>query len=304
VKRFLEKEWLPVIQPTVRRTTFLGYEGHVRNHIVPALGNKSLRSIDGRILNTFYASLADGTKNLAPSSVKRVHATIHRALYDAVRWGFLEANPADACDPPKDRGRNTEMQTWSAQQLATFLKSVRSHRHYPMWVLLAMTGMRRGEALGLRWCDVDLAGSSLSVRQTLIAAGGDVHIAPPKTARGRRVIALDARTVQTLKEHRQKQKPSDLQRLLFTDERGAHLIPQEISKEFGRLRHAARLPRIRLHDLRHTHATLALQAGIHPKIVSERLGHSTISLTLDVYSHALPHMQQEASERIGRLIFG
>ena len=293
-----------MIRPTVRRTTFLGYEGHVRNHIVPAIGGRALRSLDGRTLNSFYASLSDGAKKLSPSSVKRVHATVHRALRDAVRWEYLEANPADACDPPRDRGRDSEMRTWSAEQGATFLQSVRGHPQYPLWVLLAMTGMRRGEALGLRWCDIDFVGSTLSVRQTLIAAGADVHIAPPKTARGRRVIALDTRTVRTLKSHRRKANPSDTNKPVFTDDRGTPLIPQEISKEFGRLSRAARLPRIRLHDLRHTHATLALQAGIHPKIVSERLGHSAVSFTLDVYSHALPHMQQEASERIGRLIFG
>ena len=173
-----------------------------------------------------------------------------------------------------------------------------------MWVLFATTGMRRGEVLGLRWCDVDLESATIAVRQTLVSVGSELLFCPPKTARGKRVIALDNRTIQVIRRHMKQVGSAESDDLLFTQSDGTPLNPNRVTKTFHELIAAAGLPRIRLHDLRHTHATIALQAGVHPKIVSERLGHSTISLTLDVYSHAIPHMQRDAADRIGKLIFG
>jgi integrase len=165
-----------------------------------------------------------------------------------------------------------------------------------------MTGVRRGEALGLRWMDVDLERAQVSVRQTLVPIGGRVVFSQPKTARGRRVLALDSVTVASLHDLRGR-SASDSATLVFVDGEGAHLDPAQISRRFRQLVSRSDLPRIRLHDLRHTHATLALQAGIHPKIVFERLGHATISLTLDVYSHAVGHMQAEAAQQVAALVF-
>jgi integrase len=174
-----------------------------------------------------------------------------------------------------------------------------------------MTGMRRGEALGLRWQDVDLENGRLSVRRALIPTNRDVIVSEPKTAKGRRVIALDPGTVEVLK--RQAARQLDEQRewdegwvetgLVFTKESGEALDPESVSRYWRQAVKKALLPTIRLHDLRHTHATLALQAGIHPKVVSERLGHATISITLDTYSHAIPAMQEEAAALIAGLVF-
>jgi len=306
---FLRDEWLPAIRTTIRATTFANYVSHVESQIVPRLGDLRLSEIQGRTLNAFYATLlvdgrVDGKGPLATSSVRRIHAALHKALKDAVRWGFLSENPADSADPPKLRAEGPhEMATWSAEQLRSFLAFVRLDALYPLWFLLATTGMRRGEALGLRWCDVDLGAGQVAVRQSVVAVGSETQLSTPKTSRSRRVIAIDRRTIEVLTELRSrcpKAQPADL---IFGSCLRADFTPSAVTKRFRVLAEASGLPRIRLHDLRHTHATLALQAGVHPKIVSERLGHSTVSLTLDVYSHAVPHMQKDAAEQIARVMF-
>lgn len=308
LRDFLWEKWLPAIKTTIRTSTYLSYESHLRHHICPHIGDKRLDKIDGSALNTLYAILLErGRRNgtgLSPSTVRRVHATLHRALRDAVRWELIDRNPADSADPPKLRAsKRVEFATWSADELSRFLRHVRDEPLYPLWMLLATTGMRRGEVLGLRWCDIDLDRGEAAVRQTVVSHNYKIEISEPKTARGRRVVALDDHTVAQLRTLRDQQCPGSEDALLFHYRTGNPINPIDISKRFIELGCAAGLPRIRLHDLRHTHATLALQAGVHPKIVSERLGHSTISFTLDVYSHATPHLQKEAAGQVASLLF-
>jgi integrase len=203
------------------------------------------------------------------------------------------------------------MQTWSKEQLRAFLDAVRDERLSPLWHVIAMTGMRRGEAIGLRWSDVDLEVGRLSVRRALIPINREVVVSEPKTAKGRRAVALDAGTVEVLKSQAARQLDEQKEwdeawvetGLVFTAANGAALDPESVSRYFRQAVKKAMLPKIRLHDLRHTHATLALQAGIHPKVVSERLGHATVSITLDTYSHAIPAMQEEAAALIAGLVF-
>lgn len=263
------------------------------------------------MINRFYSTLlSDGRVDgrpggLQPSSVRRLHAALHKALKDAVRWGYLETNPADAADPPKLHAEGPrEMRTWTAAELRMFLEFVRGDVFHPLWFVLATTGMRRGEALGLRWCDVDLVAGHLAVRQNIVMAGAELHLSTPKTNRGRRVVAIDARTVAVLDSFRASSRGGAPAALVFEPCFERAISPPLVSKRFRKLNEASGLPRIRLHDLRHTHATLALEAGVHPKIVSERLGHSTVLLTLDVYSHAVPHMQRGAADQIARVLFG
>ena len=174
-----------------------------------------------------------------------------------------------------------------------------------------MTGMRRGEAIGLRWSDVDLEGGRFAVRRALIPNGRDVGVSEPKTVKGRRVIAIDPGTVEVLKAQAARQLEEQGRwdeawvdsGLVFTCENGEALDPESVSRYWRQAVKKAMLPKIRLHALRHTHATMALQAGIHPKVVSERLGHATISITLDTYSHAIPALQEEAAALIAGLVF-
>lgn len=307
--QFLRETWLPAIETTVRTSTYLSYQAHIRNHISPHIGDKRLDRMNGSALNELYATLLkrgrhDGT-SLSAATVRRVHAVLHRAFRDAMRWGLVARNPCSAADPPKLRaGKRTQFSTWSADELKRFLDSVQDDKLYPLWLLLATTGMRRGEALGLRWCDLDLGHGEAAIRQTVVSHHYAIAISEPKTARGRRVVALDDHSVAALATYKKQKSPEHEDELVFCYRTKSPLSPIDISKRFVRLSKAGGLRRIRLHDLRHTHATLALQAGIHPKIVSERLGHSSIAITLDIYSHAIPHLQKEAAAEIATLVLG
>jgi integrase len=235
---------------------------------------------------------------------------LHKVLVDAVRWGRLPTNPADRADPPKPR--QAEMKVWSIDQLRRFLDHVADDRLFAAWMLMATTGMRRGEVVGLRWVDVDLELGPLAIVQTHVLVNREVLVSEPKTAKGRRTVALDATTVTALRQHRKYQLEERLalgeawedSGLVFTHQNGWAINPRLFSSWFTQRATAAGLPHIRLHDLRHSYATAALAAGVPTKIVSERLGHANIAITLDTYSHVLPNMQEEAAEQIARLILG
>jgi integrase len=237
---------------------------------------------------------------------------LRKALADAVKWQLLIRNPADAADPPKaGDGAGSEMAAWSAAELRRFLEHVDGDRLASLWTLMAMTGVRRGEALGLRWKDVDLEAARISIVQTLIAVGYEVQIGNPKTRCGRRSIALDPGTVAVLRTWRSVRQRERLalglgaladDGLVFTRAEGEHLHPGRVSKLFDAEVRRAGDSRIRLHDLRHTHASIGLAAGVNPKVMSERLGHATVSMTLDIYSHVIPGLQEDAAATVAALV--
>lgn len=316
VAEFVER-WLTAVTPTVRPTTASSYRSMLEQHLVAHLGTVRLVRLTGLDLSSLYAQLlvsgfAKGktARGLSPTTVGYLHRIVSHAFRDAVRWGLLARNPADHVDPPRRAER--EMATWSAEQVRIFLHSVSNDRISGMWTLLCTTGMRRGEVLGLRWEDVDLPIGKLAVQRALVEVGGSqLHYSEPKTSRGRRSVSLDAYTVAALRDHRAGQAQERLAAglggradLLFTRPDGLPLQPQNVSKTFKSLVRRAGLPPIRLHDLRHTAASLALKAGIHPKVVSERLGHATVQLTLDRYSHVVEGIQEAAAKRMGEVIFG
>ena len=217
------------------------------------------------------------------------------------------ANPAEACDPP--RQGHPEVNTWSPEDARRFLSLVRNDRLYALYLVAITTGMRRGELLAMTWNSVDLEARRLFVRASLVTTNYQLHLSTPKTRRSRRAIVLDPATAAALKEHR---RAHGLERqdatsyndrdLVFARPDGDFLHPHSVSQGFTRLLKRHELPRIRFHDLRHTSATLALAAGIHPKVVSERLGHSSVSFTLDTYSHVVPTLQEEAAGKIADLL--
>jgi integrase len=316
VRDYLSKEWLPAIRSTIRPTTFASYESHVALYLLPELGHIQLQELSACDLNAFYGKLLSekrrrGNKELAPGTVRRIHATLHRALKDAVRWNKIGRNPADSADPPRALlcGEG-EMKTWSVPDLKTFLAAQRESPNYPLWLTLITTGLRRGEALGLRWQDLDLEARTMAIRQTRVVIGYQPLLSTPKTRKGRRQVALDPATVSVLaelKERRAKEmtaRGEDLTEgeLVFLNEQGEPIHPDRVSAYFTRAAKTAGVPVIRLHDLRHTHATLALSAGVHPKVVSERLGHANIGITLDTYSHCLPVLSEEAACRVAALV--
>jgi integrase len=313
---FLE-EWVTTIRPTVRDTTFTSYDAEIRKHVIPRLGDTRLQALSPGDLNGLYAYLLkhgrlNGRGGLSFKTVRYIHMIVRRALETAVRWNLLVRNPASLADPPRFRGRRPEMRTWTAEQVGAFLQATEGDPLHTVWVLAATTGMRRGELLGLRWRDVDLKNRRLSIQRSLVAAGYETSFTEPKTARGRRSIVIDSRTAAILKEHRLAQLEDRLalgevyqdQGMVLCRPHGLPIHPDALTKAFIKAVKASGLPRIRLHDLRHTHATLALQTGIHPKVVSERLGHASVAFTLDIYSHAVPAMHEEAAERLGELTWG
>lgn len=311
--------WIEAQRATVRPSTWRSYAMIVESHIIPHLGSTPLQRLTAASLNAFYADLltsggvARKGKPLSPRTTRYIHTVLRKALADAVRWSRLARNVADQADPPSTRVTSSrEMKTWTAAELRGFLDHVQADRLHAAWTLAATTGMRRGEVLGLRWTDLDLDRARLSVRQTLIAVRYELSFSTPKTKKSTRNVALDSTTVATLKTHRVAQLEERLafglgsptgDGLVFTQPNGEPVHPDRFSGWFQQHIRAAGLPRIRLHDLRHTHATLALSAGIHAKVVSERLGHSTVSITLDTYSHAIPAMQEDAADKVAALVF-
>jgi integrase len=318
VRDYFESRWLPVIEHAVKPTTFRGYADIVHNRIVPHLGDIRLSELNEGDIARMYSSLRTGGRRagaggLSEASVQHTHVVLRKALKDAMKGAhgtkLLLRNPAD--DVQRPRRQRAEMRVWSAEELRRFLNETRGDRLHACWVVAATTGLRRGELLGLRWDDVDLHGQVLSVKRSRVAAGDDVSEGTPKNGRGRRVD-LDPETVVVLHRHRARQLEERMARgeawldtgLVFTREDGEGLHPHTVSQAFERAVARADVPVIRFHDLRHTHATLMLGAGVHPKVVQERLGHASIQITLDTYSHVMPGMQADAAARVGQLIFG
>jgi integrase len=245
-------------------------------------------------------------------TVNYIHTILHRAFKDAMRWGRLLRNPADAADPPRAGQKSDGVHAWDAPTLRQFLAASRAaeDRHHALWVLLATTGMRRGEALGLRWNDVDLDAGRARIVQTIIQTRNVVSVGEPKTARGRRPISLDPATVAVLRAHRHRMLQERLLvgpdfedlGLVFHQPDGSWLRPDAVSEVFLRRVRRYGLPRLTPKGLRHTWATLALEQGIHPRVVQERLGHSTIAITLGIYSHVTPTLHDEAAGLIASLV--
>jgi integrase len=311
------EEWLRLC--TVRGLaprTLETYRWVIRAYLPEELLETQLEALRPQQLNALYAALlTQGRRRqrretqggLSPRTVRMVHMVVRRALRDAVRLRMMEWNPADAADPPSWRMRSPVLPTWSPAELRQFLLATATDRDYAAYHLAAFTGLRRGELLALRWCDIDLDNAVLRVVQSVvILRNRDLYIGPTKTAKSRRVIALDRQTVTVLRRHRRiagRATPNHAtdSAFVFSDKDGRPINPERFGDRFRSNVRRVGVPRIRLHDLRHMHATHALQAGIHPKIVSERLGHASIGITLEIYSHALPNMQAEAAETIARL---
>jgi integrase len=254
---------------------------------------------------------AEQSDGLSPRTVTQAATILKRALKDAVRWGRLVRNPADAVDSPR-RQLRPELQVWDAETLSEFLGHAQADddRLAPLWEFMASTGVRRGEALGLRWSDIDLDAGVAAIVRTLVTVGHTPTVSEPKTAAGRRPIHLDTYTVTVLRAHRRRQLEerallglgkAPVDALVFSDPVGEALHPDRVSREFQRRCERWGLPRIPLHGLRHTWATLAMRSGVHPRVVQERLGHSNIAVTLGIYSHVAAVMHEDAAELVAGL---
>jgi integrase len=270
-------------------------------HFLPSLGRIMLTKLTAQHLQLLYAKKLE--EGLTTTTVHHLHSIVHKALSNAMRLGLIQRNVCDLIDPP--RMRHHEMTTLSEEQARLLLTTASGKRLEALYVLALATGMRQGELLALRWRDVDLDGSTLRVRATLQRTEAGFVFAEPKTAQSRRRIALSRTVVDALRQHKIRQLEERLAAvnvwedhdLVFPNVIGKPLEAGNVlRRSFWPLLRRAGLPRMRFHDLRHTAATLLLGRGINPKIVSEMLGHSNVSITLTIYSHVTPHMQQQAAD--------
>ena len=316
VREYLLNTWLPAAKGSRKPSTYQGYRTLIEAYVVPELGALPLQKLSPEAISDAYTRLqhegrVKKTGGLSALSVRHVHACLHRALSDAVRQHKIARNPTDFVDD-LPRVEERELSVWTGDELRAFLDSTRGDRLHGLWYVLATTGLRRGEALALRWPDLDFEHRRLAVRRNRVSVNGTVCQGSTKTKGGRRTVTLDGDTVAVLQEQAARQLDEQdtwgeawqASGYVFTREDGEPLHPDLVSRLFEKAVSAAKLPRIRLHDLRHTMATLALEAGVHPKVVSERLGHANIGITLNRYTHVLGNMQAQAAEAIGALVAG
>jgi len=290
--------WLPGRQNQLRHGTWSHQEWLIRRYILPSIGKVPVSQLRPQHVQLMQDRMLE--LGLSPSSAHHAHAVLHRALQDAVRWDLAARNVAALVAPPRMARR--EMKTLTKVQVQTFLAAAAEDRLNALWVLAATTGMREGEMVGLYWAEVDLERRQLRVNATLRwTRGSEPVVNPPKTPRSRRQISLSQAAVAALRHHKALQAGERLRAgpewpesdFVFTDEQGGPLYAHKLLYRFWKLLARAGLPRIRFHDLRHTAASLLLAENVHPKIVSDLLGHASVSITLDVYSHAVPALQAE-----------
>ena len=309
---YLTTRWLPGKKLELAHSTWDGYRRNIKRHILPTLGKVAIRRLRPHHLEALYDQKlhpTDGRKPLAPKTVLEIHLIIRGALNDAVRRGIVTRNVAFVAHAPKLRAiPKVEQQAWTAQQLQEFLRAAAGHRLFPALWLISTTGMRRSELLGLQWHDVDLETATVSINRGLVSVGYETHVSRGKTSNSRRAIDLDPTTVQVLSAWRAWQETeqavvgAEATDWVFTNSAGRPIHPHSISQTFERIVKRSGVPRIRLHDLRHTHGTLLIKAGIPVKVVSERLGHGNAAFTIDTYQHVLPGMQAEAARMFESLI--
>ncbi len=324
-------DWL-VTKTATAPSTVRGYAAHVRLYLAPYLGEVLLAELSVAQVQAMVAAIirqhhALGTP-VSAATLTRIRATLRAALNAAIRRGLITENPASQAELPRARrpravvwtpyrveqwrrtGERPAVAVWTAAQTAQFLASIEEHRLYAAYHLIALRGLRRGEAAGLRWCDIDLDGKTAVISQQLQQYDGWLAICPPKTAHSTRVIALDHTTVAALAAHRDRQRAEAasygpgyrVSGFVFTNMNGDPMAPDRLTRIFRQLTIGAGLPPVRLHDLRHGAATLALAAGVDLRVVQEMLGHSSIVLTADTYTSVLPAVAHAAAEKVAALV--
>jgi len=309
VEDFLN-EWHLAVKSALRPSTWANYRDYIDAYVLPVVGDTALQDLTALRLNLLYGHLLERGRvktkgGLAPKTVQNVHRMLHRAMRDAVKWGQLPRNYAEDAEPP--RAPRPRPQIWTPEQLGEFVHHVKDDRFYALWLLIVTTGLRRGELAGLTHNDLDLESRTVSPSTPRVVVAGHAQESEAKTRSGVRRLALDPDTCRALTDYlilwqEEGYLLGQERRLLFIWPDGRPLHPDTITALFHRHCAAAGLPRIRLHDVRHSYATAALKAGIPAKVISERLGHSTAAFTLQTYTHVIPGMDQDAADTVAKLI--
>jgi integrase len=309
VGEYLERWLSDAVRGTIRESTYSRDKYLVTNHIKPALGRLKLRNVNALHLQGLYRDRLD--TGLSGSTVQKIHHVLHKALAQAVRWSLIPRNPADSVKAPTPTPK--EMHPLTAQEARRLLEAVQGDKLEALYVLAVHTGMRRRELLGLKWPDIDLDNATVRVRRTLTRTdnGRRLALGEPKTKNSRRTVRLTEKAVEALRSHRARQAEQKLgvgslyqdQGLVFAGEGGGLINPSNLrQRSFIPLLKRAGLPQITFHDLRHTYASLLFQKNVHPKIVSDTLGHASVAITIDTYSHMLPGMGGEAVDAMGEAL--
>src|ERR1700680_2781774 len=306
VAQYLDRWLNDVVKPSVRPWTFAGYEVNVRLHINPVVGRIPLEGLSPLHVQTLInQKLRDG---LSPKSVQYVHQTLRTALKQATRWGLIARNPAAQVDGP--RVEPYEAQPFSVEEARRFLDAIKGERLQALYSVALTMGLRQGEALGLRWQDVDLELGTLRIAKQLQRIDGQFHLVEPKTKRSRRTLALPAITARELRNHHNRQEcERDIggagwnhRDLVFTRSDGEPLDGTVVTHQFHRLLDRAGLPQRRFHDLRHSCATLLQAQDVSPRVAMEILGHSHIAVTMNTYTKVVTALKRDAAKRIDELV--
>jgi integrase len=307
IKQFAERwmETYTATNCTIR--TQIGYQGNIDRYIVPAIGKVSVQNLSGSQVQAIYAGMLE--RGLSHTTILHVHRVLKQMLACAVKWGVIAKNSADGATPPKRE--KTQMPMWGAATIRQFLDESKGTRYAHIFEFAVMTGLRRSEICGLKWDAVDLESSRLEVVATLQQIRGrGLVTGAPKTKKSRRNITLGPATIELLRVVQGTQQLAKLEAgplwqdtgYVFTNPDGSPVLPGTLTMNFRYLARELGMPPLTLHGLRHAFATLALQAGMNPKVVSEALGHSSVTITLDTYSHVLPNMQDELAIAVENLL--
>jgi integrase len=309
LKQFMEY-WLDEVhKPAIRISSYVNYRSMLNNHILPELGHYRLRQLTVQHMESFYAKKAK--QGLSANTLKVIHGMVHNALAHAVYLNLVARNVADIAKKSLPRQTRYEIQPLTREQAQKLLEQARGEKSEALLILAISTGMRRGELAALRWSDIHLEEGYLQVQRSARYAGKGygLQITEPKTRSSRRKIVLSSLVVEALLAHRARQDKIreaagdawQAHNLIFCDRHGEYLDPDTLRNWLKKLLKEAGLPSIRFHDLRHSAATLLMERGVHAKVVQELLGHSSIMMTLDIYSHVLPSLQEHTKEKLDDL---
>lgn len=311
--QWMDRWLMDYMKGKLRPKTWESYESIIRNHIKPTLGNVVLQKLQGADIQKMYnekliTGRIDEKGGISNRTVRYIHAVLRAGLKQALREGLVLRNVIDSTIPPSRKKK--EVQVFTQEQASTFLQLAKDDKLYPAFLLEMGTGLRRGELMGLRWQDIDLTTGIIQIRQSLVTTNKGLCVQEPKTQTSKRCIPLPAEVIKELKRHKAKQNEEKLKYskvyedagYVFCWENGRVINPNILSRRFSALLKKAELPHLRFHDLRHTHATNLLLLGENPKVVQERLGHSSISVTMDTYSHVTQGMQEQASSKIDSML--
>ncbi|GER67439.1 site-specific integrase [Weizmannia acidilactici] len=299
---FMERWFNTSYKRTVEITTAKSREYVIRNHIMKYFQHKKINEITTFDIDSFYVDKLDS--GYSGAYIRQMHNLLNQAFDQAVRWSLIKVNPVKNAKPPKVKSE--EKITWTVDEVNRFQNLIKNSSMEIPYLLAIFTGMRRGEVLGLKWDDVDFENKKIRIKRSLcFVSGKGLIFKEPKTKKSKRQISISQHVVNVLKKHKQKQEfqkeklgiQYQNNNLIVCTDDGKPLDPRNLLRQFYRLIEEANVPRISFHDLRHTHATILMQQGENPKVVSERLGHSRVGITLDLYSHVSDDLQEQAAEK-------